>query len=233
MEQPQSKSPATEKRAMIESNVKLMDPESQPSGLRACAAIESHVQTQLQCPSPVLDTSAATQSNVLLFRGPSLVPSTSFATEGDVLVPGTRTATNGVVQIQFISENSSAIESNTVPIGSPSLSIFPRTSDSDVVQIQFRSSLPSPETNKIQIIEDRGTRRTNPERCKKKLNFNKCYLDYVDDADTLLLNEAFPSDDSTDWTEVEESSDEMEDGDQHTKTAKRNKNKQGKHKRQK
>lgn len=49
MEQPQSKSPATEKRAMIESNVKLMDPESLPSGLRACAAIESHVQTQLQC----------------------------------------------------------------------------------------------------------------------------------------------------------------------------------------
>lgn len=52
----------------------------------------------------------------------------------------------------------------------------------------------------------------------------------MDDADTLLLNEAFPSDESTDWSEVEESSDEMEDGDQHTKTVKRNKNKQGKHK---
>lgn len=84
MEQPQSKSPATEKRAMIENSVKLMDPESQPSGLRACAAIESHAQTQLQCPSPVLDTSVATQSNVLQFRCPSLVPSTSFAIKGDV-----------------------------------------------------------------------------------------------------------------------------------------------------
>lgn len=120
--------------------------------------------------------------------------------------------------MQFISENSSAIASNIVPIGSPRLSMFPRMSDSNVVQIQFRSSLPSPETNKIPITEDRGTRRINPKRCKKKLNFDKCYLDYVEDADTLLLNEAFPSDDSTDWSEVEESSDEMEDGDQHTKT---------------
>lgn len=142
MEQPQSKSPTTEKRAMIESNVKLMDPESLPSSLRACASIESHVQTQLQCPSPVLDTSIATQSNVLQFRCPSLVPSTSFAIEGDVvqvssssysLVPGINTATNGAVQMQFISENSSAIESNIVPIGSPSLSMFLRTSHSNVV----------------------------------------------------------------------------------------------------
>ncbi|XP_045450781.1 uncharacterized protein LOC123659623 [Melitaea cinxia] len=132
--------------------------------------------------------------------------------------------------MQFIPDNSSTIESNIVPIGSPSLSMFPRTSDSNLVQIQFRSSLPSPETNKIQITEDRGTRRINPKRCKKKLNFDKCYLDYVDDVDTLLINEAFVSDDSTDWSEEEESSDEMEDGDQHTKTAKRNKNKQGKHK---
>ncbi|XP_045447005.1 uncharacterized protein LOC123655218 [Melitaea cinxia] len=234
MEQPQSKSPATEKRAMIESNVKLMDPESLPSGLRTCAAVESHVQTQLQGPSPV-----ATQSNVLQFRRLSLVPSTSFAIESDVvqvssssysLIPGISTATNGVVQMQFIPDNSSTIESNIVPLGSPSLSMFPRTSDSNLVQIQFRSSLPFPETNKIQITEDRGTRRINPKRCKKKLNFDKCYLDCVDDVDTLLLNEAFVSDDSTDWSEEEESSDEMEDGDQHTKTAKRNKNKQGKHK---
>ncbi|CAB3249478.1 unnamed protein product [Arctia plantaginis] len=132
--------------------------------------------------------------------------------------------------MQFIAANSSAIEGNILHIGSSSLSMFPRTSDINVVQIQFRSSLPYPETNKIQITEDRGTRSINPKKCKKKLNFDKCYLDYVDDVDTLLFNEAFPSDDSKDWSEVEESYDEMEDGDQHTKTAKRNKNKQGKHK---
>ncbi|CAB3229537.1 unnamed protein product [Arctia plantaginis] len=103
---------------MIESvhlmDVNLMDPESLPSGLRACAAIESHVQTQLQCPSPVLDTSVATQSNVLQFRCPSLVPSTSFAIEGDVvqvssssysLVSGISTATNCAVQMQFVAQN--------------------------------------------------------------------------------------------------------------------------------
>ncbi|CAB3250228.1 unnamed protein product [Arctia plantaginis] len=128
MEQPQSKSPATAKRAMIESNVKLMDPESLPSGLRACAAMESQVQTQLQCPSPVLDTSVATQSNVLQFLCPSLVPSTSFAIEGDVVQVIFKLFSGFWHKYcykwrcagQFISENSSAI-SNIVPIGSPSL----------------------------------------------------------------------------------------------------------------
>ncbi|KAL4717003.1 hypothetical protein ACJJTC_001864 [Scirpophaga incertulas] len=75
----------------------------------------------------------------------------------------------------------------------------------------FSRSLQSPSPSPGKSTK-KQKRNNFPRQCKRKLEFNKAYLDFLgDDADDNLLNEVFSSEDSGSWSEQETSSESDKD----------------------
>ncbi|KAL4704539.1 hypothetical protein ACJJTC_002153 [Scirpophaga incertulas] len=105
----------------------------------------------------------------------------------------------------FYKDRGASVQRSTSPASGTSNSFH----EDPVIGFSRSLQSPSPSPGKSTIKQKRNN---FPRQCKRKLEFNKAYLDFLgDDADDNLLNEVFSSEDSGSWSEQETSSESDKD----------------------
>ncbi|KAL4706976.1 hypothetical protein ACJJTC_019514 [Scirpophaga incertulas] len=206
---PRSMSPAPRKSTSFRKDRAVSAQRSSSHAPGTSTDFHKHLGASIQrsmSSAPETSTGFCKDRSASVQRSTSPAPGTStdFYEDRDASVQQSTSSAPGT-STGFYKDRGASVQRSTSPASGTSNSFH----EDPVIGFSRSLQSPSPSPGK----STKKQKRNNfPRQCKRKLEFNKAYLDFLgDDAGDNLLNEVFSSEDSGSWSEQETSSESDKD----------------------